>query len=272
MAINETIGLVASFITAGGKALSRRATNVTIMDTSSFTNVVINKNYLGTAGLDSGWYVKRNLDLTNVFTDIMGRQPRPNENVRFILESDVAVIGDYVGTGYIKLMASGLSGGYWENGGKIELHNYGWISGLGRSSEISSSFKAPGGTAISAITPLLVHNYGLITGGGGSGGIYDGNWGSCYSGAGAPLGNGYPPRSQPATLLQPSTGYRTTSWSQPFQSGKGGAPGEPGESVPPINWSDLTHPGDSGGLPGFVSEGNVTIINKGSGRTKGMGA
>lgn len=271
MAFDESLYVTAKFTTARGLALSKQSNALTIKDTSVFTDVVINRNYLGTGGFDSGWYVKRSLNLNNVFTDIMRRQPFPGENIRFILESDVAAIGGNINdTPYVYSDAGGINGGSWENAGIIELHNYGWISGRGAMSGYMTHSLA--GTAIVSFSPLTVYNYGLITGGGGCGGIYGGGWGILTSGAGAPYGHGLPPDTQSATLLQPSEGQLTTGWSRPFQSGKGGAPGEPGETVPPINWGDLTHPGSSGGLPGFISNsgGMVTIINKGSGITKGL--
>lgn len=270
MAFDESLYVTAKFTTARGLALSKQSNALTIKDTSVFTDVVINRNYLGTGGFDSGWYVKRSMVLKKVFTDIMQRQPYPGENIRFILESDVAAIGGSINDDFDINSDSGIHSGTWENAGIIELHNYGWISGRGAMSTIYVELASIAGVAIVSLYPMTVYNYGLITGGGGCGAVYGDGWGTLTSGAGAPYGRGLPPDTQSATLLQPSVGNRTTNWSQPFQSGTGGAPGEPGEDVPPINWRDLVHPGSKGGLPGFISVGDVTIINKGSGITKGL--
>ena len=75
MPINETIVLVASFTTDGGKTLSKRVSDVTIIDTSNNElTISIGRNWKTTAASSyyGGFYIKPTLDLMEAINSTYG--------------------------------------------------------------------------------------------------------------------------------------------------------------------------------------------------------
>lgn len=209
MAINETIGLTASFTTAGGKVLSRRAPNVTINDTSNYNVVIaVTKDWLTTAS-ESKYgtlYVKPTI---NIADEIIKRYGRIDSSMRCLITiaADVAVVGDNENVGalyadsripaslHIQCDCHGLLLG---RGGRAPMEGYpSW--GLMESGQ-------NGGPAVSTVyANIYVTVYGGLSGGGGGGGGRGSHWNSGYyntdirewwdcamyqptSGSGAPFG------------------------------------------------------------------------------------
>lgn len=183
MAINETIGLTASFTTAGGKVLSHRASNVTINDTSNFDVVInITRDWMTTAAASryGSLYIKPTI---NIADEIIKRAGAINPSLRYLITiaADVAVVGDneYVGAIHADSRIP--------LGTSITIENKGLLLGRGGRPAFTQErmvyFGVPlekgydGGPAITTMgVKLVVENTGGISGGGGGGGTTGANY------------------------------------------------------------------------------------------------
>lgn len=228
---------------SGGGAGSGGATVVP----AKITSLIIDSSYLGTSDLITGYYAKPAVNLYDFFVARMGRVPEPNEDVRFTIDTNVAVIGK------INVKASGnykykvslrTSGGViidprWTSTNTVRILNKGVISGYNgvQRKADEKSFKniyMNGGDAISNTSTAKVEitNNGVIGGGGGAATNNPGARVVYYGPDGAPthgslflgtLGSGYFHRS--------------------------GGMGEHGEK----------HGKLPGGVPGYIVSGNPVI-------------
>ena len=178
MPINETIVLVASFTTDGGKTLSKRASDVTIIDTSNNElTISIDRNWKTTAASSyyGGFYIKPTLDLMEAINSTYGGVDLSKTYV-FIIASDIALIGNHE-------LISAVVGDNLPAGAKVRVENYGLIFGRGGNNAVSgmlngnSSFVIPqtqphygGYAAQSSSASVIINNYGGISGGGGGSG------------------------------------------------------------------------------------------------------
>lgn len=254
---------------------------VEINDTSMTNVITIDKNWNNTATQVEGYYLKPTVILYDAFVSKLGRAPAANEAVTFIVESDVAIVGNNT------LTAALISDERWLNNA-ITIQNHGLILGKGGNpswNDQNYSVNPPsgpvydatnGGTAIQStyVNELTIQNYGLIAGGGGGGGAAGTSQDKALiaGGAGAPLGTLrlnkiFQENNSPiqATLQSGGIGGKLrifgSNW---WLGGDGGAVGEDGSNGNTGGESWL-----SGGQAGLVSSGNVVINNIASGQTKG---
>lgn len=212
------------------------------------TSLIIDSSYLGTSDLITGYYAKPAVNLYDFFVARMGRVPEPNEDVRFTIDTNVALIGkiNVIAPGNYQYKVSlRTSGGViidprWTSTNTVRILNKGVISGyngiqqkLGDAKHFKNIYMN-GGDAISNTSTAKVEitNNGVIGGGGGAATNRPGARVVLYGPDGAPnptslfLGN-------PAVAL-----YR-----------RSGGMGEHGES----------HGKLPGGVPGYIVSGNPVI-------------
>lgn len=209
MAITESLGIVASFTTAGGKVLSKRSNNLVIMDTSRYDVIInITKDWLTTAAASKygTLYVKPTI---NVYNEILKRVPYVDESLNYlvVVDADVAVVADNEAVGAIHLdhrVVSGIT---------VDVECYGLLLGRGGMGAgngfafagILSKGQAGGPAANSRFGTLNIRVHGGLSGGAGGGGgrgaVYKRGWystahseywfpdtGQPIAGSGAPFG------------------------------------------------------------------------------------
>lgn len=219
---------------------------------------------VGNYKAETEYYIRGSSNLYNMFVADKGRAPNPGEKIRFISTCAVAFVGDSVTT-------PALTVGNFPASTKLIFTNFGVIVGRGADgispgcSRIVGSCrfvknKPAGGTAVqgSSSVNLTIENYGVVAGGGGGGGYGRGSQ-LAGGGGGAPygkLGKSYYKRmGADGTFTEGGMGNYA---GKDFNGGKGGGWGERGE--------DKAYDGTPAGK---IYTGNVTIIKKGSGWTKG---
>lgn len=209
MAINETMGVVAQYTTAGGKVLSRRASNLTIMDTSTYDVIIdVTRDWMTTAAASKygTLYVKPTI---NIADEIIRRGGTINASFKYLINiaADVAVVADNEVVGALHADSRIPAGT------NIDCNCYGLLlgrGGMGASPGVSHlgvlGKGGVGGPAVnSRFATIKVTVYGGLSGGGGGGGgrgaVYKLGWYNTgineywlpdthqpISGAGAPFG------------------------------------------------------------------------------------
>lgn len=213
-----------------------------------------------------------NVSLLELFVQTYGA-PTAATRAIFVIASNVTV--------------TSIISGSWLDGSSRQIINYGNIYGTGGTGgyyDDETPMAGDGGTAIiahNASSFIDVRNYGLIAGGGGGGAAgkseYTIGEQQYYAvgagGGGVPLGiggsniNQTPPEGKTLVNLAGTSGTLDVvgngAEGTGLAAGNGGNVGENGQA------SDSTLENGVAGLAGFIYQGNVTIINIGSGATKG---
>lgn len=212
------------------------------------TSLIIDRSYLGTSDLITGYYAKPAVNLYDFFVARMGRVPEPNEDVKFIIDTNVALIGktNVIASGNYQYKVSlRTSGGVmidprWTSTNTVRILNKGVISGYNGIQQKLNDAKhferiyTNGGDAISNTSTAKVEitNNGVIGGGGGAATNNPGARVVMYGPDGAPT---------PASLFLGNPSTRNYH--------RSGGMGEHGEN----------HGKQPGGVPGYIVSGNPVI-------------
>lgn len=209
MAINETLGVTATYTSAGGKVLAKSSPLATIMDTSSYDVMVdIDRNWATSAASSAygGLYVKPTI---NIYDELVKRGAPISSSSKYLfrIAADVAVVADNENVGALYADARIPAGVV------IDCECLGLLMGRGGRGpsegypiwrELEGG--GDGGPAVTTVSAKVnVTVFGGITGGGGGGGGRGAHWHGGYyntgisewwqaeqnqptSGAGAPFG------------------------------------------------------------------------------------
>ena len=174
MAINETLGVTATYTSAGGKVLAKSSPLATIMDTSSYDVMVdIDRNWATSAASSAygGLYVKPTI---NIYDELVKRGAPINSSSKYLfrIAADVAVVADNENVGALYADARIPSGVV------IDCECLGLLMGRGGmgTTEGYLTWNAvgeggDGGPAVTTVNARInVRVSGGLTGGGGGGG------------------------------------------------------------------------------------------------------
>lgn len=174
MAINETLGVTATFTSAGGKVLAKSSPLATIMDTSSYDVMVdIDRNWATTAASSAygGLYVKPTI---NIYDELVKRGAPINSTSKYLfrIAADVAVVADNENVGALYADARIPAGVVVDCeclGLLMGRGGTGTTEGFATWDEVGGG--GSGGPAVTTVNARInVRVLGGLTGGGGGGG------------------------------------------------------------------------------------------------------
>lgn len=227
-----------------------------------FSKIYLNDYILPTLQTEDGIAVKGSVVLDELFVKQIGRSPLERENISFIVDPNIAIVGNSTSVPAIDL------GSNWLSSNKITIENNGYILGRGGNSD---KYRTPdaddstikfqdGGNAIVNNTDLSISiiNNLWLAGGGGAGGY--GTGGS--SGAGAPYGTATSSvNSGTATATFKTPGQRKTDGS--YYNGAGGNWGKNGENGTVKGLSQRKELAE-GRQSGYALVGKFSVTNNGT--------